>query len=289
MVGARGRPSMLGLEMIEHETRHGGKRGLMRDRHYIMVCFAGAGMVGRRTLWFLAVAAASGVAGCGSSSGANGTNSAAVAAIGRGVRHMLTNLERGDYTVACEAFTLRSRYGMAVAAGMDGHESDSSCSNVFIVAGALDNLGLVKVGHALKRDAATVGLIKDIELPEGEIHKLLHGIGRTNVFSFVDNMEIKGSTARYRGTVVARREGRSWFLEALGPTKTSYIQDREDVERKCVRLGTKEYQRLCRLLKAVVNGSVLSDTRHRELDHLLPLLFRQPKLAMLERAMAHHR
>lgn len=238
--------------------------------------------MGRRALWWLAVVAAGGAAGCGSSGAVSG-----VAQVGREMRQMLSDLEQGSYTAACEAFTLKSRYGMAVTAGVDGHESNSSCSDVFIVAGTLDNLGFGLAGQTLRRNAVRAGLANNVNLPDGEVHKLLRGIGTTPISTVVNNVEIDGSTALYRGTVVARREGSRWLLEALGRTKTSYIQDREGVERKCGRSMTKEYQRLCDLLGAVLAGRVLSGAPHRELNRLLPLLFKQPKLLMLERAFEH--
>jgi hypothetical protein len=258
---------------------------------------ASSGVTARQSLcWLVVVAVAgagagagAGAAGCGSSRAVNGTNRVAVAEVGSTMRQMLSDLERGSYTAACEAFTLKSRYGMAITPGLDGHESGSSCSDVFIIAGTLDNLGFSAVGHTLRREAGRAGLTKDVELPGREVHKLLRGIGATPVSVVVDNLEIEGSTARYRGTVVARYEGGRWLLEAIGWTKATYAQDREGVERKCDRSVTKGDQMLCHLLRAVLAGRVLSGARHRELNHLLPLLFRPPKLPMLERAFQHSR
>jgi hypothetical protein len=235
----------------------------------------------------VAVAVAVGAGGCGSSSVMNGTNRTTVAEIESRMRGMLSDLEQERYTAACETFTLKSRYGMAITPGLDDHESDSSCSDVFIIAGALDNLGFSAAGHMLRREASRAGLTKDVELPGREVHKLLRGISATSVPAVANNLEIGGSTARYGGIVVARDEGGRWLLEAIGQTKTTYAQDREDVERKCARSVTREYQRLCDLLRAVLAGRVLSGVRHRELNHLLPLWFRQPKLPMLERAFEH--
>lgn len=241
----------------------------------------------RRFLGWLVVLVVACAAGCGASGDKSGTSRVAMAAIESRMRQMLTDLEQGSYTAACETFTLESRYGMAITPGLDGRESDSSCSDVFIVAGALDNLGFSTVGHTLRREAGRAGLTKVVDLPGREVHKLLRGVGTTPTLPVGDNLEFEGGTARYRGTVVARYEDGGWRLEALGRVKTTYAQDREDVERTCGRSMTSEYRRLCHLLRAVLAGSVLGGARHRELNHLLPLLFRLPKFPALERAFAH--
>jgi hypothetical protein len=228
-------------------------------------------------------------AGCGSSDAKSGTTRVAVAAVGSRMRQMLSDLEAGNYTATCEAFTLKSRYGMAIAPAFDGHESDSSCSDVFIMAGTMKNLGFGTFGHALVREAGKAGLTKVVDLPAREIHKLLRGIGTLVITPVVDNLEIKGNTARYRGTVVARYEDGHWLLEAAGGVKTTYTQDREDLERQCGVALTKQEMRLCHLLRDVLAGRVFSGAIHRELNHLLPLSFRQWKVVehKLQRAFAH--
>lgn len=220
------------------------------------------------------------VTGCGSSR-ITGDSRDAVAAVESRMRGMFNDLERGRYTAACEAFTIRSRYGLAIASALDGHQSDSPCSDVFVVAGALGHLGFSAAGHALLGGASKAGLVKVVNLPGREINELFSGIGSTAVSPVVGELQIEGGKARYRGFVVAVYEAGRWLLEAGRPSKTTYAEVKEVPERRCDRSSesSKSYHRLCHLMQAVLVGEVLSGTEHREFNRLLPHLYESPSRA----------
>lgn len=223
-------------------------------------------------------------AGCGASRSTSHAGRSGAAAVAGRLREMFSDLERSRYTEACEAFTIRSRYGLAIASALNGRESDGPCADVFATAGALEHLGFAAVGRALRGNAVKAGLAKAVELPSAEVHRLYDGLGSTAVSPVVGLLQITGNEARYEGSVVARYEGAGWLLEAVR-AKTTFAEEKQLIQRRCRRpsASSGRYQRLCQLMEAVMRGKVLSGGQNREFDRLLPVLFASPSRAAFSR------
>ncbi len=217
--------------------------------------------------------------GCGSSGVVTGTRGRAdVAAVRGTMRQMFTDIERGSYTAACETFTLRSRYVMELASEvafqLNGGESSSgsACSDVYVVAEALEKLRLSVLGHRLERDAERDGLTQLVELTDGKLQALFRGLGSATLSPSVNDLEIVGNTARYRERVLARREGGRWLLEVAARAKVTSVEEKEFATGNCDQLPGRRYLKFCRLKRAFYAGKLFSGDRPR-LDREIPSEF----------------
>jgi hypothetical protein len=235
--------------------------------------------------WVLSVLLALAIAGCGTSA-SKVMHSKTEMMIGATIRQMLTDLERGSYGNACRVFTVRTRVGMTIAAVLDGHESYSTCSDVFIMAHVLDQVGLANAGARLKREAEEAGLEKAIDLPNGEVRRLYHGIAAR--MAAPERVMVMSDTAWYQGKAIARDENGHWRLEAMR-TDTSVNELRSGVEEECARPASRKYlgARLCSLIGPVANGDIFVGAQHAEVDKLLSRVFTLPSRT-LNRLRAHY-
>lgn len=217
-------------------------------------------------LWLLLAA---GVTGCGTTDGrAIGVSKAAVE--GR-LKMMLSDLEDGRYQAACESFSLRSEVGMTIASALDGHESSSSCSDVFVVGGALRHLGLSRLAQTLQHEADQARLTKIIDLPTQAVHMLYSGIIHTRLTPVIENLKIEDGTARYQDRTIALTEDGRWVLEVVQARVTT-TELASEVSRECSQPSTLRFlgARLCSLMHAVFAGKVLNGAEHREFIQLFP-------------------
>lgn len=234
-----------------------------------------------KTTWMSLVLSASlltaltAISGCGSSGSTTAADRTANLAIEKKLAQLFVGLERGRYTTACETFTVRSRVSMALASAFDRRETDSSCSDVFVVATKVGNLGLNDVGDVLRANALKMGLGDVVDLPTKDIRKLYADIGSTTLSSVISRVVVEGDKGLYKGHVIAVRERGQWLLEAVR-AKTTNSELGQLLDRQCTRHPTQRYSRLCTRIKPVLAGKVLSGPAHREVDRLLYLIVELP-------------
>ncbi|HEX4435665.1 MAG TPA: hypothetical protein VH061_02615 [Solirubrobacteraceae bacterium] len=217
------------------------------------------------------------LAGCGSSligCGATKQNTDAKRAVEKNVYLMLSDLERGHYVQACEAFTARSRFAISMGAANDRHESDSPCEDVFVMTGALKDLGLQQAGASLEAAATRAGLTRTIDLAPRAISRIYRGIAATDTAPIGVSVTVHDDRATLDGKVIAMRQNGAWRLE-VNDVKPLPGDDEDAVQKEsCEATSRTNYRRLCELLKAVRAGVILTGSRHRELKVLFPLLLR---------------
>lgn len=227
-----------------------------------------------------------GVVSCGSTSETTtGSHSKEASDVKESINKMLTELERGDYKSACEDFTARSRLAMAFAPAFDGRQSSSSCSDVFIVAGMLNGLGLTSSAAHLRAVAEGTGLGRQVDLSDAQAHNVYRGLSLIDLETLGKLRAEEGVVKDGRGSIIARNENGHWQLEAV-KAETTYREARAITERRCRRSIGKSYRQLCRLVAPVLAGEVLTGRKHREFDQLLPVMFslRQSNRRIFEQA-----
>jgi hypothetical protein len=228
----------------------------------------------RLTISLLCVAlvggAAAGLGACGSTK----DNSDVRVAVEQNVRAMLGALEQGRYVAACETFTVRSRFALALASASDRHEAGSPCADVFVMAGALKHLGLQQAGARLRAAAGRAGLTPVLDLSPRAVHQLYRGMAATDISSIGARLTVDQDTALLDGKAVAVYQDGRWQLEVDDVKPLSSVNEDAVLHSSCETTTEPKYGRLCQLLKASKAGVVLTGRQHREFRKLFPLLLR---------------
>jgi hypothetical protein len=218
------------------------------------------------TLVGTALLLASTSAACGTNIGSrNPTGKRRLAAIEATERSLLKDLEAGRYAEACNRLTSRYRARLAEMSNLSERPAAAFGRPL-----SSRRPGRGSCSHGLQREGT-----RELELwqPHDEgaspsaLRALYRGISRQPLSPVLAESRIKGASATYKGTTVAREEGGQWRLGGI------FAMSREQlvlpVEGICRSASGQSESALCTRMKRAAAGRLDTIPEEKTLLHLI--------------------